>query len=70
MRVDEGGNEGGRGGIGPDGEERMRPGAPPLRDTVALDGDGSCIAEARRRAVGFLARVQADTAPSTAPDPA
>jgi len=48
----------------------MRPGAPPLRDTVALDGDGSCIAEARRRAVGFLARVQADTAPSTAPDPA
>jgi anti-sigma regulatory factor (Ser/Thr protein kinase) len=29
-------------------------------DTVALDGDGACIAHARRRAVDFLARVQAE----------
>ncbi len=36
------------------------PGAQPMRDTVALDGDGSCIAEARHRAVNFLARVQAE----------
>ncbi|MFF1542214.1 ATP-binding protein [Streptomyces sp. NPDC058291] len=27
---------------------------------MALDGDGSCIAEARHRAVDFLARVQAE----------
>ncbi|MEV3914168.1 ATP-binding protein [Streptomyces canus] len=36
------------------------PGAFPVQDTVALDGDGSCIAEARHRAVDFLARVQAE----------
>jgi len=36
------------------------PGAPAIQDTVALDGDGSCIAEARHRAVDFLARVQAE----------
>ncbi|MER5374930.1 ATP-binding protein [Streptomyces sp. NPDC002553] len=34
--------------------------ADPIQDTIALDGDGSCIAEARHRAVGFLARVQAE----------
>ncbi|MDQ0745894.1 anti-sigma regulatory factor (Ser/Thr protein kinase) [Streptomyces africanus] len=34
--------------------------ADPIRDTIALDGDGSCIAEARHRAVDFLARVQAE----------
>ncbi|GGW80640.1 hypothetical protein GCM10010350_76720 [Streptomyces galilaeus] len=34
--------------------------APPIHDTVALDGDGSCIAEARHRAGAFLARVQAE----------
>ncbi|KUN56053.1 regulator [Streptomyces canus] len=36
------------------------PGAQPIQDTVALDRDGSCIAEARHRAVDFLARVQAE----------
>jgi hypothetical protein len=36
------------------------PGVPPIQDTVALDGDGSCIAEARYRAVDFLTRVQAE----------
>ncbi|WP_371570513.1 ATP-binding protein [Streptomyces canus] len=36
------------------------PGAFPVQDTVALDGDGSCIAEARHRAVDFLARVQTE----------
>ncbi|MFF0095214.1 ATP-binding protein [Streptomyces canus] len=36
------------------------PGAEPVQDTVALGGDGSCIAEARHRAVDFLARVQAE----------
>ncbi|GGT80467.1 hypothetical protein GCM10010256_44900 [Streptomyces coeruleorubidus] len=44
----------------PDGEGSVMPGAHPMRDTVALDGDGSCIAEARHRAVNFLARVQAE----------
>src|SRR4051812_36115958 len=34
--------------------------APPIQDTIALDGDGSCIAEARHRAVDFLTRVQAE----------
>jgi hypothetical protein len=36
------------------------PGAPPIQDTIALDGDGSCIAQARHRAVDFLTRVQAE----------
>ncbi|MGW0336635.1 ATP-binding protein [Streptomyces sp. NPDC003011] len=36
------------------------PGAPPMWDTIALDGDGSCIAQARHHAVDFLARVQAE----------
>ncbi|MFI6854199.1 ATP-binding protein [Streptomyces sp. NPDC050416] len=44
----------------PDGEGSVVPGAQPIQDTVALDGDGSCIAEARHRAVNFLARVQAE----------
>ncbi|WAU86403.1 ATP-binding protein [Streptomyces sp. Qhu-G9] len=35
-------------------------GAHPIEDTVALDGDGSVIAQARHRAAGFLARVQAE----------
>lgn len=34
--------------------------APSLRSTVALDGDGSCIAEARRLAATFLARARAE----------
>jgi anti-sigma regulatory factor (Ser/Thr protein kinase) len=36
------------------------PDAPPIQDTVALDGDGYVIAEARHRAAGFLTRVQAE----------
>jgi anti-sigma regulatory factor (Ser/Thr protein kinase) len=36
------------------------PGASPIQDTVALDGDGHVIAEARHRAAGFLTRVQAE----------
>ncbi len=44
----------------PEGEGSVMPGAPPIQDTVALDGDGSCIAEARHRAVDFLTRVQAE----------
>lgn len=44
----------------PDGEGSVMPGALPIQDTVALDGDSSCIAEARHRAVDFLAGVQAE----------
>ncbi|WP_228980251.1 ATP-binding protein [Streptomyces sp. DH12] len=40
------------------GGEGVRPAA--LQDIVALDGDGSCIAEARHRAADFLARVQGE----------
>jgi len=32
----------------------------PIRSTVALDGDGSCIAEARRLAAMFLIRARAE----------
>ncbi|MGW2635699.1 ATP-binding protein [Streptomyces sp. NPDC001348] len=31
-----------------------------LEDIIALEEDGSCIAQARHRAAGFLARVQAE----------
>ncbi|MER8226558.1 ATP-binding protein [Streptomyces sp. NPDC094143] len=43
----------------PEGEGLL-PDAPLIQDTVALDGDGYVIAEARHRAAGFLARVQAE----------
>ncbi|MGC5039153.1 ATP-binding protein [Streptomyces sp. DT190] len=36
------------------------PGTAPIQETVALDGDGHIIAEARHRAADFLARVQAE----------
>ncbi|MFD8263836.1 ATP-binding protein [Streptomyces griseoluteus] len=36
------------------------PDAPQMQNTVALDGDGHVIAEARHRAVDFLTRVQAE----------
>ncbi|MFE8953216.1 ATP-binding protein [Streptomyces althioticus] len=36
------------------------PDVPRIQDTVALDGDGHVIAEARHRAVDFLTRVQAE----------
>ncbi|MFC8100091.1 ATP-binding protein [Streptomyces sp. NPDC057363] len=35
------------------------PDVPRIQDTVALDGDGHVIAEARHRAMDFLTRVQA-----------
>ncbi len=44
----------------PDGEGSVAPGAHPVQDTVALDGDGHVIAEARHRAADFLTRVQAE----------
>ncbi|MFJ3440788.1 ATP-binding protein [Streptomyces sp. NPDC086081] len=45
----------------PGGEGHVQPGTAPLiQDTVALDGDGHVIAEARHRAAGFLTRVQAE----------
>ncbi|MER8220818.1 ATP-binding protein [Streptomyces sp. NPDC094143] len=36
------------------------PGPPAIQDTVALDGGGHVIAEARHRAAGFLTRVQVE----------
>ncbi|MEU2224921.1 ATP-binding protein [Streptomyces sp. NPDC018347] len=35
-------------------------GAESIQETVPLDGQGPCIAEARRHAAGFLARVQGE----------
>ncbi|GHJ99999.1 hypothetical protein SY2F82_17970 [Streptomyces sp. Y2F8-2] len=40
-------------------EGGITPEAEPIQTTVALDGDGTCIAEARHLAVQFLADVQA-----------
>ncbi|MFI9648339.1 ATP-binding protein [Streptomyces sp. NPDC052040] len=42
------------------GESRTRPDDGPIRTTMALDGDGARIAEARHLTTAFLARVQAD----------
>ncbi|MET7601661.1 ATP-binding protein [Streptomyces avermitilis] len=42
------------------GEDNVVPAAHPIRTTVALDGDGGRIAEARHLAAGFLTRVQAE----------
>ncbi|WP_317441157.1 ATP-binding protein [Streptomyces collinus] len=42
----------------PVGEDGTRPGERSIQTTVALDGDGSVIAQARHRAADFLARVQ------------
>jgi anti-sigma regulatory factor (Ser/Thr protein kinase) len=42
------------------GESSVMPGGSPIEDTVALDGDGHVIAEARHRAAGFLTRVQTE----------
>lgn len=41
-------------------DDDAAPQAPALRSTVALDGDGSCIAEARGLAATFLARARAE----------
>ncbi|BAC67943.1 ATP-binding protein [Streptomyces avermitilis] len=38
----------------------VMPGADVIETAVALDGDGSCIAEARQLAVEFLTRVQSE----------
>ncbi|WP_432119816.1 ATP-binding protein [Streptomyces sp. bgisy032] len=38
----------------------MLPDAPVIQDTIALDGEGYVIAEARHRAAEFLARVQSE----------
>ncbi|GAA5074956.1 ATP-binding protein [Streptomyces similanensis] len=40
------------------GPLRAASGPGPLRDVVALDGDGSCISQARHRAADFLARAR------------
>ncbi|WP_317445393.1 ATP-binding protein [Streptomyces collinus] len=42
------------------GEEGTTPGERTIQTTVALDGTGTVIAEARHLAAGFLTRVQAD----------
>ncbi|MFJ8503778.1 ATP-binding protein [Streptomyces avermitilis] len=42
------------------GEGNVVPAAHPIRTTVALDGGGAGIAEARHLAAGFLTRVQAE----------
>ncbi|MFF4492007.1 ATP-binding protein [Streptomyces sp. NPDC001544] len=42
------------------GDDGATPEAEPVRATVALQGDGGCIAEAREAAARFLARVQAE----------
>ncbi|MET9563785.1 ATP-binding protein [Streptomyces tauricus] len=42
------------------GEDRLVPQDLPIQDTIALDGDGVVIAQARHRAAGFLTRVQAE----------
>ncbi|MFF8595219.1 ATP-binding protein [Streptomyces sp. NPDC015220] len=44
----------------PVGEDGVTPGEKALKATVALDGGGADIAQARHRAAGFLARVQAE----------
>ncbi|MER5858242.1 ATP-binding protein [Streptomyces sp900105245] len=44
----------------PVGEDGTTPGEEVLQTTVALDGDGTVIAQARHLAAGFLTRVQAE----------
>ncbi|MGW7256543.1 ATP-binding protein [Streptomyces sp. NPDC054834] len=44
----------------PLGEDGMTPQAQTIQTTVALDGDGTCIAQARHLTADFLARVQAE----------
>ncbi|MER6038480.1 ATP-binding protein [Streptomyces sp. NPDC001835] len=44
----------------PVGEDGTTPDERPLQATVALDGDGAVIAQARHLAADFLTRVQAD----------
>lgn len=41
-----------------DGKCRGGTGAGPAETTIALDGDGTCIADARRLAASFLAQMQ------------
>ncbi|OUC77782.1 ATP-binding protein [Streptomyces swartbergensis] len=42
------------------GEDSAAPDEQAIQTTVALEGDGTCIAHARHFAAGFLARVQAE----------
>ncbi|MEU0946866.1 ATP-binding protein [Streptomyces canus] len=44
----------------PVSENVPAPGEQAIQTTVALDGDGTCIARARHLAAGFLTRVQAE----------
>ncbi|MET7695944.1 ATP-binding protein [Streptomyces sp. NPDC005483] len=44
----------------PVGEDNAVPDEQAIQTTVALDGDGTCIAHARHLAAGFLTRVQAE----------
>jgi anti-sigma regulatory factor (Ser/Thr protein kinase) len=44
----------------PLGEDGTAPDEQTIQTTVALDGDDTCIAQARHLAAGFLARIQAD----------
>ncbi|MEU6095064.1 ATP-binding protein [Streptomyces sp. NPDC047079] len=44
----------------PRGESRTRPDYGLVQTTIALDGGGACIADARHLTAAFLARVQAD----------
>ncbi|MFJ8470034.1 ATP-binding protein [Streptomyces swartbergensis] len=44
----------------PVGEDGTAPDGWAIQTTVALDGDGACIAEARHLAADFLIRLQAD----------
>ncbi|MFE9023884.1 ATP-binding protein [Streptomyces sp. NPDC007808] len=46
--------------MGRRGEGSALPGTASVQDTVVLDGDGSCIAQARHRAVDFLTRAGAE----------
>ncbi|MDQ1035279.1 anti-sigma regulatory factor (Ser/Thr protein kinase) [Streptomyces sp. V3I8] len=41
-------------------EDHARPGDRPIRETLALNGEGSVIAEARHRAAAFLTRAQTE----------
>ncbi|MEU6769798.1 ATP-binding protein [Streptomyces sp. NPDC046759] len=45
-------------GSDPEGEDDTAPAAQILQTVVALEGDGTCIAQARQLAAGFLTRAQ------------
>ncbi|MFI9543875.1 hypothetical protein ACIHAR_08015 [Streptomyces sp. NPDC052016] len=47
----------------PVGEDSAAPGDQAIQATVALDGDGTCLARARHLAADFLNRVHAEHGP-------